>query len=191
MEDLRSFFNMGDFKEIWARIAADIKVRKYAKLKDIPEFKQMPSEIQEEVDFFNKSSRFNYETFHDKGFLYSTAHVILIDAGDENWIGMFRYYYATGIGKILGMILGTGVLISGVYYFINVAPQLVTSIIGYISKNYEKIQDAIVTYAGSLLTVTALYTFCKWLTNDYSPFNMLIAACILKKLDGIRMLRIL
>ena len=191
MRDLQLLFDRKDFEEMWVHIAADIKVRKYAKLKDIPEFKQMPSKIQETVEYSHKSGEFNYDTFHDEGCLYSTAYVILIAPGTENWIGMFRYNYARTAGKILGTLCGFGVLIGGIYYFFNAAPQHVASLVGYIAKNYQTIQDDIVTYAGSLLTGAAFYTFRQWLMNDYSPFNMFIAACILKKLDGIRMLRIL
>lgn len=186
MDDLKFLFDREDFKSVWLQLAADIKIRTYQKLNDIPEFDALSNELQKRIKGFANGVKFNYETFYDEGNIYSTAHVVLIIQENSNWIGMFRYNYATTLTKAVSLALGVGVCIGGVYYFCQAAPELVASVIKYISANIEKVWDGVTKSAGKMFTKDAFNAFVKWLTNNYTAWNLLIAACILKKLQGIR-----
>ena len=54
MEDLKFLYDREDFKQVWLQIAAEIKIRTYDKLNDIPEFCALPSELQNRIQCFAK-----------------------------------------------------------------------------------------------------------------------------------------
>ncbi|CAF1253302.1 unnamed protein product [Adineta steineri] len=186
MEDLKFLYDREDFKHVWLQVAAEIKIRAYDKLNDIHEFNALPDELQNKIKGFAKGVKFNYETFYDTGNIYSTAHVVLIIQENGNWLGMFPYHYATTLTKAVISLFGCGVLVGGIYYFCSAAPEYLVPLTKFISANSEKIQNGLASLANQLFSKEAFNTFMKWLTNDNSAWHLLVAACILKKLLGIR-----
>lgn len=186
MDRLRELYDREDFNEVYLRLSNDIKIRKYRHLKDLPEINDLPSHIQDKIYSAANGLKFNHETIRDEGNIYSTAYVVLFDQGEENWLGMFKYDYATTVVKIVELVLGAGVLIGGIWYFSAAAAKYLNSVIGYISQNYKATQDSILKYAGILFSAAAYREFVKWLMNEHSEWNMLIASCILKKLESVR-----
>jgi hypothetical protein len=186
MEDLRFLYDREDFRQVWLQVATEIKIRTYDKLNDIPEFDVLPSGVQNKIKCFAKGVKFNYETFYDEGNVYSAAYVVLIIQENQNWLGMFPYHYATTLSKAVMSLFGCGVLVGGVYYFCSAAPKYLQPLIDFISKNSEKVLAGLAGLASQLFTKEALTSFMKWLTNDNSAWNFLVAACILRKLQGVR-----
>lgn len=186
MEKLQELYERKDFGEVWLRISGDIKIRKYKKLNDLPEINNLPEKVKQHVHSAANNIKFNYEVVRDEGLIYSTAYVVLLDQRDENWIGIFQYNYATTAVKITGLVLG-GICIGGILYFFSAAAaQYINSLVGYIAQNYMVLRNAIVQFAGILLTGIAFRAFARWLMNEHSEWNILIAACILKKLQEVR-----
>ncbi|CAF1542936.1 unnamed protein product [Adineta ricciae] len=186
MEDLKLLFEREDFKHVWLQIAADIKIRTYDELNDIPEFGALPSQLRNKIQCFAKGVKFNYETFYDAGSIYSTAHVVLIIQENENWLEIFPYHYATTLTKTVMTLFGSAVLVSGIYYFCAASPEYLAPLIKFILANSDKVQNGLASLARQLFSREGFNTFMEWLTNDNSAWHLLIAACILKKLQGIR-----
>ncbi|CAF1435294.1 unnamed protein product [Adineta ricciae] len=186
MEDLKFLYDRDDFKQVWLEIAAEIKIRTYDKLHDVYELKALPNRVQNEIIGFARGVKFNYETFYDTGNVYSTAHVVLIIQENGNWLGMFPYHYTTTLTKAIVTALGCGVLVGGIYYFCSASPQYLQSLIKFILENSKEVMNGLAGLAKQLFTKEAFNTFVKWLTNDNSAWHLLIAVCILRKLQGIR-----
>lgn len=186
MEELVKMYDREDFKQVWRSVSSDIKIRTYQKLSDLPEIQKLPSSVQTQIYSAASNVSFNYETIVDEGTLYNTAYVVLFDQKKENWMGIYQYNYATSLSKGLAILLGLGVCIGGIYYFSTAAAQHVSSVIGFISENYAWLQNAIVKYAGTIFSLATFYAFKNWLLNEHSEWKMLVAACILKKIQTIR-----
>ena len=187
MNELQKLYARDDFAEVWLKVAGDIKIRKYKNLQDLSEIQSLPSNVQSKVCAVAINEKFNYETVVDEGTLYNTAYVVVFDEkGHENWMGMYQYNYATTLTKAVSSALGLGVCIGGVYYFVGVAPLHANTLIGYISQNYKNLQDWIIQMAGSLFSAATYVAFQKWLMNEHSEWKILVAACILKKMESVR-----
>jgi hypothetical protein len=186
MDELVRLYDRDDFKQVWRSVSADIKIRTYQKLNDLPLIQNLPSSVQTQIYSAANNMNFNYETVVDEGVLYNTAYVVLFDQNKENWMGMYQYNYATTLSKGLAIVLGLGVCIGGIYYFSTAAAQHVSSVIGFISENYAWLQNAIIKYAGIIFSVATFNAFRKWLLNEHSEWRILVAACILKKIQSIR-----
>ncbi|CAF1253244.1 unnamed protein product [Adineta steineri] len=186
MDELQKLYDRDDFKEVWLRVATDIKIRTYENLNDLPEVQNLSSKVQQQIHSAANRVQFNYETIIDEGMFYNTAYVVLFDQNKENWMGMYQYNYATTLSKGLAVALGLGVCVGGVYYFCAAAPQHVSTLIGFISSNYASLQNWIIRVAGTIFSIATYKAFLNWLTNEHSEWKMLVAACILKKIQNTR-----
>ncbi|CAF1414830.1 unnamed protein product [Adineta steineri] len=81
--------NQTDFEQIWLQIATDIKVRKVENLDDIPEFHQLPDQLQNQLK--NEIATLNNECkiFHDEQGL-KNFHVILFPKDKENYLAIYE-----------------------------------------------------------------------------------------------------
>ncbi|CAF1435336.1 unnamed protein product [Adineta ricciae] len=186
MNELEVLYDRDDFKQVWRQVSTDITIRAYQNLGDLPEIRNLPLKIQEQIYSAENNQRFNYETIIDEGIFYNTAYVVVLDPNKEKWMGIYKYNYATTLSKGLALTLGGGVCIGGIYYFCALAPAHVESLIGFISANYKALFDAIIKVAGTTFSAATFLAFRKWLTDEQSYWKMLVAACILKKMQTTR-----
>lgn len=104
---------------------------------------------------------------------------------DKRWLGYFQYEYASNFTTIGLMLLGTGIFVGGIYYFLPMVPQYFASLLGYITQNHEGIRQGLILMANGILGVGLSDAFVNWLLESPNPMDTLIAACVLKKLEGI------
>ncbi|UJR19626.1 hypothetical protein I4U23_022760 [Adineta vaga] len=159
-------FGRDDFKEVWRQIPSDIKIRKYIKVRrDLPEIRNLSSRIQDEIYYqlmwyySTKEKKTGWEYFNIK--LCKNCYKI-------SWVNSD----SCGVGIVV------------LYYFSAAATKYVLSVIGYISQNKNTLRDALIKYTGVILSAATFYAFKRWLMNDHCEWNILIAACILKKLKS-------
>ena len=49
-QNVSNSYNQKNFEDLWLRIGADIKIRRFQNLNDIPEFRQLPNQLQTDSD---------------------------------------------------------------------------------------------------------------------------------------------
>jgi hypothetical protein len=183
--DLRSMFQTEDFRQVWIGFGSLIKIRTVAGVDDIMKECKLSEKLKEDVEKFCQLD-YNWETIKDKGICYHTNTVILHYKKDKKQLlGYFQYNYASNWTKGAALIVGTGILVGSTYYFLPVVPAYFVSLLGYITQNHELIRQGIVFLAITVLEGGLCQAFLAWFSQNSQPVDTLIAACILKKLEGI------
>ena len=162
------------FDQLRWRIVTDIRIRKFDRLNNVPEFYELPIELQNEIrtviENINDYRVFRSEQYSNK------SHAILFTNDNEKWMAIFQEKRLS----INTRALFVSILICGLFYIWQVV-KLRTSntskgIISYLESNLFQMALIIMTLA------LAFYLSRKWLSTRDSKYNALVEACMLEKL---------
>ena len=107
MEGLHAVTDRDDFKKFYRNVEANIIIRKFQRLDNIPEFSRLPSKIQQQIRIMNELHVFAHVALQDEGFLYTTIYTAVINKlEEENWFGLLSYNQTTGVTAIFNPLLG-------------------------------------------------------------------------------------
>ncbi|CAF3911074.1 unnamed protein product, partial [Adineta steineri] len=158
-----------DFKEVWQKTATDIKIRTYATEEDLGKIFELPLTIQQQILSLSNNINFNYETIHVNGILYNSTYVVLFHQGEQNLIGIHKYYYLKTTRKLVGVTIGAGALIGAICYYFGSIGERTSSLTEYIQENYNAIIDQTFTRcAGMFFTTANFYDLKRWFMNEYT-----------------------
>lgn len=196
-QNVSNSYDREDFVNLWLRIGADIKIRQFQNINDIPEFHQLPNQLQTDLNnkmiSINNDSEVSHRYEHFKNF-----HAILSIKNKQKYLAIYRdtkpsMYMRTLISSIE---------IGGVFFIWTLFKNFSTLPGSNPSSRQPFLTDSnstdfiaeyrtplsgwysMVSSLSIIIPLSLLYIlFRKWFSTPDSIHNNLIRACLLKKLE--------
>lgn len=191
LTNLRGYFDRQDFQKTWMNIATDIKIRKYDQLDNIPEFRQLPHNFQNQLRAETIPLNGDYKFIDNQQYL-DRFHAILAIKEKEKYLALYQEKKPS----VNTQALLTGIGIGGLFFIWHIFKYLedtnrltanqslhqmttVNRIVSYTSKHY------LATILTVLSPIAAYFLTRKWLFDSDLRHKQLVHACVLKKLESI------
>ncbi|CAF1435303.1 unnamed protein product [Adineta ricciae] len=179
----RILSNQGDLQEIWLRVATDIKIRKFTNLNDIPEFHDLPNQLQNQLQ--NELLNFNndyYKIFHNEQEL-KNFHTIIFSNEKEKYLAIYEEKTPSVAVRSSLTTLGFTVIFIFIWHqLFQIVNQSQTQQLSNSNNDLSNLLSLILGIVPSLFGYSHLQ---RWFSTRDSVYNKLIEGCMLKKLDGI------
>ncbi|CAF1253262.1 unnamed protein product [Adineta steineri] len=190
--NLRGYFDQQDFRKTWTNIAMDIKIRKYDQLDNIPEFRQLPDQFQNQMRGETIPLNGDYTFFYNQQYFSRFCAILSIEQ-KEKYLALYQEKKPSVNTQALltGIGIGSLFFIWNIFKYLEDAQKLPTTnkssnqmttfnrLVSYTSKNYF-------TVILTVLSPIAAYFLTRiWLSNSDLRHKQLVHACMLKKLESI------
>ncbi|CAF1435321.1 unnamed protein product [Adineta ricciae] len=190
--NLRDCFQQKDFQTNWMNIATDIKIRKYDQLNNIPEFRQLPNQFQNQIQNEVIPLNGNYKFFSNQQY-FNRFYAILSTKEKEKYLALYQekkssvntQAFLTGIG------IGSLFLIWNILkYFQDTQQSTTTNKSSYQITTFNRLvsytsKHSFMVILTVLSPIAAYFLTQKWLLNNDLRHKQLVHACVLKKLESI------
>ncbi|CAF1542912.1 unnamed protein product [Adineta ricciae] len=191
LTNLRGYFDQPDLQKTWMNIATDIKIRKYDQLDNIPEFRQLPNDFQNQMRSETIPLNGDYKFFDNQQYL-DRFYAMLAIKQKEKYLAFYQEKKPSVNTQILLTSIGIGSLcfIWHIFKYLEDTHKLTASqnlnqmttvnrLVSYTSKHYF-------TMILTVLSPIAVYFLTrKWIFDSDIRHKQLVHACVLKKLESI------
>lgn len=184
--------NQSDLEQIWLQIATDIKIRRFDNLGDLPEFQQLPNQLQNDLISATKELKNDYKMFHNEKGLTS-FHVILYDKEKEKYAAIYEEKKPSE--DIRSSLAAGGLLVVCLFIWhqlFKIINETQIRQLPLASINNSNGITMFSDWSNSLSIILSIvpsliaYPLLKrWFSTQDSAYNKLIEGCMLKKLYGI------
>ena len=183
--------NQTELEQIWTRVATDIKIRKFENLPDVPEFHDLPSELQNQLNNEVSSLTNDYKIFRNEQKL-TNHHAILFNKDKDKYLAIYEEKMpSTGLRTSLSA-LGLSMVFIFIWhqlfkYFDETQMRQFSSANNGPSglatgSDLSHLLSLVLSFVPTVVGYSHLRT---WFSTRDSAYNKLIEGCMLKKLDGI------
>ncbi|CAF1135296.1 unnamed protein product [Adineta ricciae] len=109
LTNLRGYFDQQDLQKTWMNIATDIKIRKYDQLDNIPEFRQLPNDFQNQIRSETIPLNGDYKFFDNQQYL-DRFYAMLAIKQKEKYLAFYQEKKPSVNTQILLTGIGIGSL---------------------------------------------------------------------------------
>ncbi|CAF1253283.1 unnamed protein product [Adineta steineri] len=183
--------NQVDLEKIWLRVATDIKIRKFENLVDIPEFHDLPNQLQNQLK--NEMSNLNndYKIFHNEQ-KFTNLHAILFSKRKDKYLAIYEEKTpSVAVRTSLATLGFTAVFIFIWHQLFQTFQETQMQQLPLVSNSpngTSTVSDLNHLLSLVLSIVPSLFGYShlqRWFSTRDSAYNKLVEGCMLKKLDGI------
>lgn len=191
LTNLRGYFNQQDFQKTWSDIVTDVKIRKFDNLYNVPEFRELPNQLQNEMRNETIPLNGDYKFFDNQQY-FDRFYAILLTKQKEKYLALYQEKKPSVNTQALltGIGIGSIFFLWNIFKYLGETQKLTTNKSSYQMTTFSRMSSYTSNhYLMVILTVVspiaAYFLTRTWLSNSDLRHKQLVHACVLKKLESI------
>jgi hypothetical protein len=187
---LRGYFDREDFKKTWLGIASDIKIRKFDNLNNIPEFRELPNEFQNQMR--NRIPLNDDSEILDHPQYFNRFYAILLTKQKEKYLALYQEKKPSVNTQALltGIGIGSIFFLWNIFKYLEETQKLTTNKTSYQMTTFNRMASYtsnhyLMVILAFVSPIAAYFLTRTWLSDSDLRHKQLVHACVLKKLESI------